>query len=77
MAAPTSREIRAYLQDYLQADKNLRYVFIEVFPSSLLAYQEPTRMAKLRIPNDIADYASVFFSMSGLSNSIRTVSLNR
>ena len=71
------REIGAYLRDYLKADRNLRYVYIEVFPSSLLAYREPTWMARLRIPNDIADYASVFFSMSGLSNSIRTVSLNR
>ena len=71
------REIGAYLRDYLKADRSLRYVYIEVFPSSQFAYPEPTWMARFRIPNDIADYASVFFSMSGLSNSIRTVSLNR
>jgi hypothetical protein len=69
------REIRAYLRHYLKADRNLRYVYIEVFPSALLAYRGP--IWRGRFSNDITDYASVFFSMSGLKNSIRTVSLNR
>jgi hypothetical protein len=71
------REIGLYLRYYLKADENLRYVYIEAFPSALLAYSDPKLLRKVRIPDDIADYSSVFFSMNGLSSSIRTVSLNR
>ncbi len=69
------REIAAYLRYYLKADKNLRYVYIEVFPSALLKYTESN--PKIRIPNDISDYTLMFFSTSGLRNSIQTVLLNR
>jgi hypothetical protein len=85
-------EIRAYLQSYLRADKNLRHVFIEVFAPSLLTDRKTGLGARAALPNgprprppmvqfgaasDIADFASVFFSMSGASSAIRTIAENR
>jgi hypothetical protein len=84
-------ETQAYLQDYLRADKNLHHVFIEAFAPALL--ENPgtaTRrfvatggqgarpsVIEFGLRNDIADFTSTFFSVSGLSSAIRTVSMNR
>jgi len=65
------REIRSYLHYYLRTDKNLRHVFIEVFPTASL-----TGTRVVRTPNDLSDLIAIFFSASGLSTSIRTVRLN-
>jgi hypothetical protein len=101
-------EVKAYLQYYLQTDKNLRHVFIEAFAMALLQHRElrPKRRvpakggptvraevdrdtdletpAKTRpqrvefgLAGDIADLASVFFSVGGVSSAVRTVAVNR
>jgi len=68
-------EIGSYLRYYLRADKKLRHVFIEAFATSLLATPAgPT--IQFELTNDIADFASVFLSISGLSSAIQTVWLN-
>ena len=83
-------ETRAYLRDYLKADKNLHHVFIEAFATALLdlapigpfvrsadGEHEPTDCPRIWTWSDIADMASAFFSMSGLNSAIRTVVANR
>jgi hypothetical protein len=81
-------ETRAYLLDYLETDKNLHRVFIEVFIPSLFTIRQPQRLlsranitrpaiTKFGIADDIADLTSVFFSMGGLTSAIRTVAANR
>ena len=84
------QEIRAYLQDYLRADKNLHHVFIEVFAPVLFA--NPQSATPLVVTGgqaarppviefghfaDISDFGSIFFSVGGLGSAIRTVSMNR
>jgi hypothetical protein len=83
-------ETRAYLRDYLKADKNLHHVFIEAFATALLdqrpsgrSFVAPTEntsrpiVLEFGLLSDIADMASAFFSMSGLNSAIRTVVANR
>jgi len=86
-------ETRAYLRDYLRVDKNLHHVFIEAFAPALLTYPEggpETRrfvvtgeqagrppIIEFELGADIADFASTFFSVGGLTSAIRTVSMNR
>jgi hypothetical protein len=87
------QEIRTYLQDYLQADKNLHHVFIEAFAPVLLTNPEGgpasrsfvatgeqagrPRVIEFGLATDIANFASMFFSVGGLSSAIRTVTMNR
>ena len=80
MAVRNSKEIRAYLQDYLRADKNLHHVFIEVFAPVLFANPQlrdaigvVTGGQAARPPviefghfADISDFGSIFFSVGGL-----------
>jgi hypothetical protein len=85
-------ETRAYLRDYLRVDKNLHHVFIEAFfAPPLLTYPEGGPRAfvvtgeqagrppitEFGLGTDIADFASTFFSVGGLTSAIRTVSMNR
>ena len=81
-------ETKAYLQDYLRADKNLHHVFIEAFATALLDNRQAERpflapttsrptVVGFGLLSDIADMMSAFFSMSGLSSAIRTVAINR
>jgi hypothetical protein len=74
-------ETKSYLQYYLQADKQLHYVFIEAFASALLIYRDggaakKRPLVQFGLANNVADFTSVFFSMGGLSSAIRTVSVN-
>jgi hypothetical protein len=60
-------EIGSYLGYYLRVDKRLRYVFIEAFATALLTIPVgPT--TQFGLTDDIADFASVFFSVGGLSS---------
>jgi hypothetical protein len=68
-------EIGSYLRYYIQVDKNLRHVFIEAFATSLLATGTGP-MTEFSRADDIADFASVFFTIDGLSSAVRTVWLN-
>jgi hypothetical protein len=85
-------ETQAYLQDYLRADKNLHHIFIEAFAPALLgnpggAATRPfvatggqggrPSIIEFGLGSDIADFTSTFFSVSGLTSAIRTVSMNR
>jgi hypothetical protein len=83
-------ETRAYLRDYLKADKNLHHVFIEAFAMALLDQRPSDRsfvastertsrpiVLEFGLLSDIADMASAFFSMSGLNSAVRTVVANR
>jgi hypothetical protein len=86
-------EIGAYLQYYLGVDKNLHHVFIEAFATAMLKYDSAQLEAAAKLGTappkmrpdvvhfgraaDIGDFVSVFFSLSGLSSAVRTVSVNR
>jgi hypothetical protein len=77
-------ELKSYLQYYVKADKNLHQVFIEAFAVALLSMPKPSAMVtggkprpEFGIASDIADVASVFFSVGGLGSALRTVSVNR
>ena len=71
------QEIRWFLQVHFEADKKLRYVYIEAFPTALLQYSDPSMAPKPRAPGSLAaGYVSAVFSMGGLRNSARTVLLN-
>jgi hypothetical protein len=81
-------ETKAYLQDYLRADKNSHHVFIEAFATALLDNSQAERpflapttsrptVVEFGVLSDIADMMSAFFSTSGLSSAIRTVAINR
>jgi hypothetical protein len=69
-------EIGSYLRYYLEVDKKLRYVFIEAFATALLTIAAGP-MTQFGLTDDIADFASVFFSVGGLNSAIQTVWLNR
>jgi hypothetical protein len=85
-------ELRTYLQNYLQTDKNLRHVFIEVFAPSLFTDLKTGLGARAVLPDgpklrppivrfgiasDVSDLSSVFFSVSGVTSAIRTIAENR
>jgi hypothetical protein len=85
-------EIRAYLQNYLRANKNLRHVFIEVFAPVLFAHPRDTAtrpfvatgeqaarplVVEFGLLSDLSDFGSIFFSVGGLNSAFRTVSMNR
>ena len=77
-------ELNSYLQYYISADKNLRHVFIEAFASAMFSAEQSPRMVtslkpmiRFGLEDYIADFGSVFFSLSGLNSSIRTAWLNR
>jgi hypothetical protein len=68
-------EIGSYLRYDLRVDKRLRYVFIEAFATALLT-TSARPITQFGLTDDIADFASVFFSVGGLSSAIQTVWLN-
>jgi hypothetical protein len=70
-------EIGSYLRHYLKIDKNLRHVFIEAFATSLLATGGAGPITEFGFTDYIADVASVFFSVGGISSAVQTVWLNR
>lgn len=77
-------ELNSYLQYYISADKNLRHVFIEAFASAMFSAEQSPRMVtslkpriRFGLEDYIADFGSVFFSLSGLNSSVRTAWLNR
>lgn len=77
-------ELNSYLQYYISADKNLRHVFIEAFASAMFSAEQSPRMVtslkpmiQFGLEDYIADFGSVFFSLSGLNSSVRTAWLNR
>lgn len=68
----------AYLGYYLDHDPNLRHVFIEAFPSSLLSASGKTGPdRRIGLDDELADYTSVVFTMDGLESLVETVSMNR
>jgi len=69
-------EIGSHLRYDLEVDKKLRYVFVEAFATALLTITVGP-ITQLGLTDDIADFASVFFSVGGLSSAIQTVWLNR
>jgi len=69
-------EIGSYLRYYRAVDKNLRYVFIEAFATALLTAPVAPKI-EFGLTDDIADFASAFFSLDGLNSAIRTAWLNR
>lgn len=82
-------ETKAYVQDYLRADKNLQHLFIEAFTTALVVHPETARpfitptegttrpiVVGFGFASDLAELMSVFFSFGGLTSAIRTISAN-
>ena len=69
-------EAGTYLRYYLDHDPRLEYVFLEAFPSALLSATGVAPITRLGPADDLADHASVVFTMNGLEYLIRTVWLN-
>jgi len=70
-------EAGTYLRYYLDHNPRLQHVFLEVFPSSLVASSRMTPLDRLDLADDVADYASIVFTWNGLETAVRTVLLNR
>lgn len=66
-------EFKFLVAHYLRTDRNIRNIFIEIFPTALIGTRVNTSAGFERYAND---FVSVFMSWNGLRYSLRTIRFN-